>query len=297
MIKRIVEISSEAHICHKNRQLVVRQIDREDAQVPIEDLGVLVLNDPSITMSQRIMAELASANVAVILCDKKRLPVATLTPIEGNTLHTKTLAMQVQIKETTKKRLWKSIIQAKVRAQAGALDAAHINSGPLRAFAEKVKTGDTTNIEAQAARVYWQRLFGKDFRRDRYGQGPNALLNYGYTLMRSTVARAVLGAGFHPALGLHHRNQYNSFCLADDLIEPLRPAVDLHIYRLTNKGKNIPDISPESKRALLEVLTFNFKINGQGLPLTAALERYMATVRRVMSEEQRNIKKAEFPIR
>lgn len=297
MIKRIVEIANEAHICHKNRQLIIRQIDREDAQVPIDDLGVLVLNDPSITMSQRIMAELAAANVAVILCDKKHLPVATLAPIEGNTLHTKTLHMQVGVKDTTKKRIWKAIVQAKVRAQAEALDSAHIGSGPLMAFAEKVKTGDTTNIEAQVARIYWQRLFGKSFRRDRYGGGPNAMLNYGYTLMRSTVARAVLGAGLHPALGLHHRNQYNSFCLADDLIEPLRPAVDLHVFRLTNKGRNIPEISPESKRALLEVLTFDFKINGQGLPLTAALERYMATIRRVMGEEQKEIKKAEFPTR
>jgi len=297
MIKRIVEIASEAHICHKNRQLVVRRADREDASVPIEDLGVLVLNDPSITMSQRIMSELASANVAVIICDRKRLPVATLAPLEGNTLHTKTLAMQVQAKETTKKRIWKAVVQAKVRAQATTLEAVHIGSGPLRAFADKVKSGDTTNIEAQAARVYWQRLFGRDFRRERHGTGPNALLNYGYTLMRSTVARAILGAGLHPALGLHHRNQYNSFCLADDLIEPLRPAIDLHIYGLTNKGRNIPELSPEAKRALLEVLTFDFRINGQGLPLTAALERYTATIRRVMGEEQREIKQAEFPTR
>jgi CRISPR-associated protein Cas1 len=297
MIKRIVEIANEAHICHKNRQLVVRQLDKEDAQVPIEDLGVLVLNDPSITMSQRIMAELAAANVAVIICDTKKLPVATLAPLEGNTLHTKTLAMQVQIKDTTKKRIWKSIVQAKVRAQAHTLDAAHIGCGPLNAFAEKVKSGDPTNIEAQAARIYWQRLFGKNFRRERYGAGANALLNYGYALMRSTVARAIVGAGLHPALGVHHRNQYNSFCLADDLIEPLRPSIDLHIYKLTNKGKNIPEISPEAKRALLEVLTFDFKIGGQGLPLMAALERYTATIRRVMSEEIKEIKRTEFPTR
>lgn len=290
MIKRIIDIGSPARLTMKNRRMVIDRDGFEPAAVPIEDLGVLILDHPAITPTLSLLAACAENNVAVLICDGKHMPGSVLLPLAGNSLHSRTIARQVEITESARKRMWRSIVQAKIRGQAMALRHATGNDQPLRAYAARVRSGDPDNIEAQAARVYWQRLFGPAFRRDTDAPGVNALLNYGYAVMRAAVARAVVGAGLHPSLGLHHRNQYNSFCLADDLIEPLRPAIDLRVRSLCKLlQQDEPEMTTENKRALLEILNYHFTINGQCLPLMAALHRYAASVRGAISGEEKRV--------
>lgn len=270
-------------------------VDREGfdlAAVPIEDIGVLILDHPQITHTQGLLAACSENNVALLVCSEKHLPSAILLPLEGNSLHSKIIAQQAQVTEPTCKRLWQAIVRAKIREQAKALLLSTGDDSPLPAYAKRVKSGDTENIEGQAARIYWQKLFGQDFRRDPKTPGINILLNYGYAVMRAAVARAIVSTGLHPSLGLHHHNQYNSFCLADDLVEPLRPAVDLKVYELCKKLPEEPALTTENKRVLLETLSADCVMNGQRLPLMTSLHHYAASVRKVICGEH---KRMEIP--
>lgn len=289
MIKRIVEISNPARLSLKNQQMVVDREGFDLAAVPIEDIGVLILDHPQITHTQGLLAACSENNVALLVCSEKHLPSAILLPLEGNSLHSKIIAQQAQVTEPTCKRLWQAIVRAKIREQAKALLLSTGDDSPLPAYAKRVKSGDTENIEGQAARIYWQKLFGQDFRRDPKTPGINILLNYGYAVMRAAVARAIVSTGLHPSLGLHHHNQYNSFCLADDLVEPLRPAVDLKVYELCKKLPEEPALTTENKRVLLETLSADCVMNGQRLPLMTSLHHYAASVRKVICGECRRM--------
>ncbi len=285
MIKRIVEISNPARLSLKNQQMVV---DREGfglATVPIEDMGVLILDHPQITHTQGLLAACAENNVALLVCSEKHLPNAVLLPLEGNSLHSKTISQQARVTTPTRKRLWQAIVQAKIREQAKVLLQATGDGNPLPAYAKRVKSGDPENIEAQVSRIYWQRLFGTAFRRDFDAPGINRLLNYGYAVIRAAVARAIVSTGLHPSLGLHHHNQYNSFCLADDLVEPLRPAVDIKVHDLSKTYQDEPALTPENKRALLKTLSADCVVNGQRLPFMTSLHHYAASVRKVICDE------------
>lgn len=292
MIKRIVEISNPARLSLKNQQMMVDREGFDLAAVPIEDIGVLILDHPQITHTQGLLAACSENNVALLVCSEKHLPSAILLPLEGNSLHSKIIAQQAQVTEPTCKRLWQAIVRAKIREQAKALLLSTGDDSPLPAYAKRVKSGDTENIEGQAARIYWQKLFGQDFRRDPKTPGINTLLNYGYAVMRAAVARAIVSTGLHPSLGLHHHNQYNSFCLADDLVEPLRPAVDLKVYELCKKLPEEPALTTENKRVLLETLSADCVMNGQRLPLMTSLHHYAASVRKVICGEH---KRMEIP--
>ncbi len=292
MIKRIVEISNPARLSLKNQQMVVDREGFDLAAVPIEDIGVLILDHPQITHTQGLLAACSENNVALLVCSEKHLPSAILLPLEGNSLHSKIIAQQAQVTEPTCKRLWQAIVRAKIREQAKALLLSTGDDSPLPAYAKRVKSGDTENIEGQAARIYWQKLFGQDFRRDPKTPGINILLNYGYAVMRAAVARAIVSTGLHPSLGLHHHNQYNSFCLADDLVEPLRPVVDLKVYELCKKLPEEPALTTENKRVLLETLSADCVMNGQRLPLMTSLHHYAASVRKVICGEH---KRMEIP--
>ncbi|TVM03530.1 MAG: type II CRISPR-associated endonuclease Cas1 [Candidatus Brocadia sp. WS118] len=289
MIKRIVEISNPARLSLKNRQMVVEREGFDSATVPVEDMGVLILDHPQITHTQGLLAACAENNVALLVCSEKHLPCAILLPLEGNSLHSRTIAQQAQVTEPTRKRLWQAIVQAKIREQAKVLLKATGDGNPLPAYAKRVKSGDTENVEAQASRIYWQRLYGPAFRRDFDAPGINRLLNYGYAVIRASVARAIVSTGLHPSLGLHHHNQYNSFCLADDLVEPLRPAVDMKVYELWKRHQGEPALTPENKRALLETLSADCVMNGQRLPFMTSLHHYAASVRKVICGEHKRV--------
>lgn len=293
MIKRIIEISSPARLSLKNQQMVVEREGFETTTVPIEDLGILILDHPQTSHTQGLLTACSENNVAVVICDRKHMPSALFLPLDGNSLHSKTISQQIQITEPIRKRLWQSIIKAKIREQAKVLQNTVGDNHPLPSYAERVKSGDPENLESQAARIYWQKLFGENFRRDPDGDGINILLNYGYAIMRAAVARAIVSTGLHPSLGLHHHNQYNSFCLADDLVEPLRPAVDIKVHQLCKRMSNHLEfplkLTPDNKRYFLEILSQNFIINGTPLPLMVALHRYTASVKKAICGEDKKL--------
>lgn len=293
MIKRTVEISNPARLSLKNRQMVFGREGFDLAAVPIEDLGILILDHPQITHTQGLLAACSENNVAVLVCNSKHLPVSILLPLEGNNLHSRTIARQAQIAEPSRKRLWQAIIRAKIREQAKALFRSTGDNNPLPDYVKRVKSGDPDNIEAQVSRIYWQRLFGTAFRRDFDAPGINSLLNYGYAVMRAAVARAIVSTGLHPSLELHHHNQYSSFCLADDLLEPLRPAVDIKVFELYQNLQDEPALTSGNKQTLLEILSGNCSINSQQLPIMTSLHHYAASVREVICGEH---KRVEIPV-
>ena len=224
MIKRIIDISEAAYVRLKHQQLVIEKQSEIVGQVPIEDLGVLILQHPAIVLTQQLIVACQKNKVVIVFCDEKHLPYSLILPIgEGHTLHNKILKQQMAISEPTRKRLWQKIVQHKIKEQEQTLVMLNKESTRLSFLSTQVKTGDSGNCEAIAAQAYWKLLFGKAFKRDADLDGVNSLLNYGYAIIRAAVARSICGAGLHPTIGLFHTNQYNALCLADDLMEPFRP--------------------------------------------------------------------------
>nr|MBO2487478.1 type II CRISPR-associated endonuclease Cas1 [Gammaproteobacteria bacterium] len=284
MIKRTVEISQPSYLSVKNRQLVIEQEGRQAGTVPIEDLGVLIIDNRAVTCTQGVLIACWQENVVVVLCDERHVPGALLLPISGHSLHQKILRQQITASASCKKRLWQRIVRAKIEGQAAVLRSIGEEYRGLLAMARRVRSGDAGNLEAQAARAYWLRLFGSGFRRDRSSEGINTLLNYGYSVVRAATARAIVGAGLHPGLSIFHRNQYNSMALADDLVEPLRPLVDLRVRELSDEG--VLELNRESKTRLLESLSWPVRMGDSRCPLLVALHQYAATVRACLAGER-----------
>ena len=294
MIKRIIEVSTSAKISCKNKQLVVCRPEEADASIPIEDIGILILDNPAITHTQGALNACAANNVAVIICDTAcHVPTAMLLPLQGHSLQSKAMYLQTSASLPTKKRLWQTIVRIKINQQAKVLKSVSGKSSAMLRLAGKVKSGDPENVEAQAAKLYWRTLFGNQFRRNRDAPGINALLNYGYAIMRASVARAIVGAGMHPTLGIHHHSQYNSFCLADDLLEPLRPFIDIKVYEIYQLGGEQLKLERKNKLTILECLDWQTTINDQKMPLMVALHYYAASVRQILANET---KKLEIPL-
>lgn len=254
MIKRTIDISQASYLNLKNRQLQIDQHGETVGTVPVEDLGILILQHPAITITQGVLLACQKNNVAVVFCDERHLPYSTLLPIsEGHQLHNKVLQQQISITQPTRKRLWKEIVQEKIRQQMLTLDRFHLNSRPLEWLVKRVKPGDPDNCEAEAAQRYWRTLMGETFIRDRDANDSNQLLNYGYSIIRAMVARALVGTGLHPALGLFHHNQYDGLALADDLMEPLRPWVDTVVFQQLQQNPEVM-LDQSSKKVLLSLL-------------------------------------------
>ncbi len=285
MIKRIIEISTApVYLSVKNKQLILKREGEVVGSVPIEDMGVLIVDHPGCTYSHAALNELLANNVAVVICGKNHHPNGLLLPLDTNSLQSERFRVQVAAKVPTKKRLWKQVVQAKIRNQAWCLDQCEKEGGEgLRFLAEKVKSGDTENHEAQAAARYWKSLFGPDFRRRRDGLPPNGMLNYGYTVLRAAVARALCGGGMHPSFGLHHHNRYNAYPLADDVMEPFRPLIDWEVCKHWQAGEN--SMTPEIKQALLGVLSQDVFLSGESRPLMNALHLLSANLLRSLAGE------------
>jgi CRISPR-associated protein Cas1 len=290
MIKRIVEISSAAHLAFRDNQLVIRRREESSESrenlVSLEDLGVLIVDSQEVTYTQRLILECAIQNVALLICDLRHLPTAFLLPFEGNHLHSKTIRDQTVVRLPIKKRIWQTIVRAKIQQQADLLEALQCGGSALQLLIQKVKSGDQTNIEAQAARMYWPKLFGAAFRRDREESGINGLLNYGYAVLRAAVARAIVGTGLYPAFGIKHSNQYNTLCLADDLMEPLRPLVDQVVYGVEVETVELPDETPrstkEKRHAVLQFLMSNLLFSDRVIPLIPAIQLYAASFKEAL---------------
>lgn len=256
MLVRIVEIADDSrHLSALRGLMVVRSTEGEREElgrVPLDDIAAVIANAHGLSYTNNLLVALAERGIPFVLCAANHNAIGMLLPIEGNFEQSKRIEAQIAAKVPLHKRLWASIIRSKLTQQAAVLDAVGLPSVPLKALVEKVKSGDPENIEAQGARRYWTLLFGSDFRRDRNADGINSLLNYGYTVFRAATARAVIAAGLHPSIGLHHSNDSNAMRLVDDLIEPFRPMVDLMVWHLWRK--NDAEVNPETKRLLVSTL-------------------------------------------
>ena len=284
MIRRTVEISSPSHLRVENEQLVIERDGQRLGQVPLEDLGVLVIDHPHATMSRHLLSSCARHDVTVVVSDEKHLPSAIVLPIEGHSVQAETMRAKAAMSEPTRKRLWQQVVRAKIAAQAFVLaESTNGMPTPLDGMGAKVRSGDPDNMEGQAARLYWPRMFGEEFRRDPDQDGINALLNYGYAIVRAATARAVCAAGLHPSLGLHHHNRYDALCLASDLMEPARPLVDRIVLALVSDGASL-EVNAATKEALLTVVHERVLVDKREFPLLLALQTLAVSVRRVITE-------------
>ncbi|MGB8226913.1 MAG: type II CRISPR-associated endonuclease Cas1 [Sedimentisphaerales bacterium] len=322
MIKKIIEISRErTSLSIKLSQLIIRQDGQEEKTIPCEDIGVLLVDNQATNYTHCVFTELLKCGAAVVLCDNNHLPSGMLLPIEANTIQTERYAKQINAKEPLKKKLWQQIVRAKIKHQAKLVkDNTQIYKA-LSALLSHVRSGDPSNIEARASKLFWNayiqsmsgtvilneprhsdgganltntgRDFLSEFKRDSEGKPPNNLLNYGYMVMRAAVARAICSAGLLPSVGLHHRNKYNAFCLADDLVEPFRGFVEAKVREIIKSGEDYEELTQAIKARLLETLYEEVEISDYKGPLMVGLHRTAASLVRCFCGEQKEI---ELPV-
>lgn len=292
MIRKTVEFSTPGtRLSVAHRQLVVERPDLPKATLPIEDLGVVIVDDVRAIYTQSVFLELLAAGVTVMVTGRDHLPAGMMLPLDAHHVQTERHRAQVETSVPVRKRAWQAIVRAKIVQQANVLSHFTGNHGGLAPMARRVRSGDPENLEAQAAQRYWPRLFGTAFRRQRGADGVNALLNYGYAVIRAAVARAIVAAGLIPSLGVHHRHRANPFCLADDLLEPYRPYVDWRVRQLASKdGEGVPDLAERATRAeLLSLLNETIRVGGRREPLLLALHTSAASLCRALTGGDRSL--------
>jgi CRISPR-associated protein Cas1 len=288
MLGRIVEIAQDNRRLSVERGfLVIRDDQQELGSIPLDDIAAVVGNAHGITYTNNVLVALAERKVPLVITAANHMPVAFLWPIDGH--HAQAGRMDTQLAATLplRKRLWSQIVRAKLQQQASVLEACGESPTLVTALINKVRVGDPENIEAQAARRYWSRVFGEDFRRNQDGDGINALLNYGYALLRSATARAVLTAGLHPSLGLFHSNQQNAMRLVDDLMEPFRPFVDWRVRELRRAGNE--QLKPETKRTLAHGLYFDLDTIAGRTPLMVCIQKLATSLTQAYSGENERL--------
>ena len=292
MIKRTLYFGDPAYLSTQLDQLVVFLPETEEKKtVPIEDIGVVILDHQQITISQALIAKLLNHNVALITCDQTHHPSGLLLTLDGHTLQSQKFKEQIQASKPLLKQLWQQTIECKIENQAALLEKQGIEVGNMKRWVQEVKSGDTTNREARAAVYYWNKVFTQfpEFTRDRFGLPPNHLLNYGYAILRAIVARSLVGSGLLPTLGIHHRNQYNAYCLADDIMEPYRPFVDQLVVKIIDENGHFLDMGKNIKTQLLQIPTLDVEIDRQKSPLMVAVQRTTASLSKCFAGEIRKI--------
>lgn len=298
MVKRTLYFGSQAYLHTRNEQLVIeKHAEDECISIPIEDVGLIILDNPQLTLTSTVLSKLLEKNVGVITCDKSHHPTGMLLNLDGNTLQQKIFAAQIEASQPLKKKLWQQTVRAKIINQADLLRRVQRSGAlSLRNLAKEIKSGDAENHEAQAAALYWKQLFVPEikFQRNRFGFPPNNLLNYGYAVLRGLVARSIVGSGLLPTLGIFHRNQYNAYCLADDIMEPYRPFVDMLVVSIFNADSPSSDISQDQKKTLLSLPVMDVLMKGQRSPLMTAVQRTTASLARCFQEKSQNISYATF---
>lgn len=292
MLRRTIEFSTPGtRLSVALRQLVIERPEMPKATLPIEDLGVLIIDDARASYTQSVFIELLAAGATVMVTGRDHLPVGMMLPLDAHHVQTERHRAQVTVSEPVKKRAWAAIISAKIAQQGAVLAHFTGNDDGFVPMAKRVRSGDPDNLEAQAAQRYWPRLFGRDFRRDRDADGVNALLNYGYAVIRAATARSVVASGLIPSLGVFHRNRGNPFCLADDLFEPFRPFVDWRVRRLIDDhdGKTPPLDDKATKAALLSLFNETIVIGGRRNPILVAIQLSAASLARVLTGEGKDL--------
>jgi CRISPR-associated protein Cas1 len=307
LIKKTLYFGNPAYLSSTDNQLVIKMPEVEKSNlpnfvkdnavrtIPIEDIGIVILDNKQITISQNLISQLLNNNAAIITCDDSKMPVGLLLPLEGNSIQSERFRDQIESSLPLKKQLWQQTVQAKIMHQEVVLKSVlQEEQNNMIIWANSVRSGDPDNYEARAAAYYWSNLFPTipNFTRNRNGVPPNNLLNYGYALLRAIIARALVGSGMLPTLGIHHRNRYNAYCLADDIMEPYRPFVDKKILEIISKSKDYTLITHEIKVELLKLATEDVIINGQKSPLQVAATITTASLYKCFSGE---LKKIVYP--
>ncbi len=289
MLKRAIYFSNPFCLSLRNNQMIVYSKEMPDMQqsIPIEDIGVVVLEHQQTTVTLPLLNALSDNNVAVIFCGDNRLPNAMLLNLDSNRTQGEHYRDQVEAGEPLKKGLWRQIVEAKIRNQAALLLKLGKDGNKLKPYYQNVKSGDSDNREGVAAKIYWTELFGSGFVRAREGVEPNNLLNYGYTILRAAVARSLMGSGLFPAFGIFHRNRYNAFPLADDIMEPYRPYVDEIVFRLYAEGDT--QLTKEVKGELLRLLFVDTRFDKLLRPLDVGLTFTAASLAKCFAGKQKRI--------
>ena len=304
MIKRTLCFSNPTYLSLRQMQMLIRfpeiinqegipQKLKDEAQVtiPVEDIGVVVLDHKQITITQGLMAALLENNCAVVTCDDRHMPVGLHLPLMGNSIQNERFRAQLDASLPLQKQLWQQTVQQKILNQAAILQSIGIEQRNMQAWAKDVKSGDADNLEGRAAAYYWRNLFPSlpDFVRGKEEEPPNNLLNYGYAIVRAVVARSLVSAGLLPTLGIHHHNRYNAYCLADDIMEPYRPYADKAVIDIMQSGADYKELSTEIKRSLLGIPVMEVVINGTRSPLMTAAQTTANSLVKCFTGEMRKL--------
>lgn len=276
MIKRTLFFGNPAYLSTKNEQIVISYPDKEQETktVAIEDVGVIVLENQQITITNGLLEKLVNNNVALINCDQQHLPIGLLMPLNGHTEQSERFKNQINASIPLKKNLWQQTISSKISNQGELLREKGIPMRKMELWAKEVTSGDSLNHESRAAVFYWQNLFQiENFNRGQKGDPPNNLLNYGYAILRAITARAIVSSGMLPTLGIFHRNKYNAYCLADDIMEPYRPFVDKIVCQIMETEDAIEELTVEIKKQLLSIVSIDVLIDDKRSPLMVAMSR------------------------
>ncbi len=288
MIGRIVEVADDRRHLFMHRGFMVVQDSegerKELGQVPLDDIAAVIANAHGLSYTNNLLVALSERGAPFVLCAANHNAVGMLLPIEGNFEQAKRIEAQIAASLPTHKRLWAAVVKSKLEQQAAALEATGAPTAPLTALIARVKSGDPENVEAQGAQRYWRLLFGDVFRRDQDGGGLNGMLNYGYTVLRACTARAVIAAGLHPSIGLHHSNDNNAMRLVDDVMEPFRPIIDLKIWHLRRNGEDT--VTPETKRALVRTLFDDMQTEAGATPVMVCAQKLATSLAQVYLGER-----------
>ena len=297
MIKKTLYFGNPAYLSLRLEQLVIKTQKQEDngesltRTIPIEDVGVVVLDHRQITITQGVMEKLLENNCAVITCDSRHLPVGLLLPLVGNTVQNERFRSQTDSSLPLRKQLWQQTIQAKIANQAAVLEySTSRRHGNMLAWVSQVKSGDSDNVEARAATYYWKTIFPErpDFLRGQFEDDPNGLFNYGYAVLRAVVARSLVMSGLLPTLGIHHHNRYNAYCLADDIMEPYRPYVDRLVLDIIAEDGTL-SLTQSAKLRLLSIPVLDVEIDGHPSPLMVAVSTTTASLAKCFGGDLRKI--------
>ena len=297
MIKRTLCFSNPTYLSVKLNQLVISFPEKEEKKtIPIEDIGVVILDSPQITVTQTVLVKLLENNTTVVTCNSSHHPIGLQLCLDGNTLQSERFQKQISASEVLKKNLWQQTIQSKIYNQAMFLQELGIPVRNMLLWSRSVTSGDTKNHEARAAAYYWENLLQShdNFKRERFGEYPNNFFNYTYAILRAIVARNLVGSGLLPTLGIHHKNKYNAFCLADDIMEPYRPYADRLVLETIQKYPDTEDINKEIKSMLLTLPVIDVKINKQQRPLLVAVTETTASLAQCFAGKRRKIKYPTF---
>jgi CRISPR-associated protein Cas1 len=301
MIKRTLYFGNPCRLYKRIEQLVIEKEDEVEGRItttiPIEDIGVTIFDNQQISVTHGLLEGLLNNNTAVITCDSRHMPIGLLLPLTGNTTQNERYRLQIDASAPLCKKLWQQTIVAKISNQATLLNKKDANTKNMLYWASEVKSGDTENHEARAAAYYWSQLFPPElnFRRERIGEPPNNLLNYGYAILRAIIARSLVASGLLPTLGIHHSNKYNAYCLADDIMEPYRPFVDQVVLGIVQNGEKYNELDKAIKGKLLTVPAMDVFINGNKSPLMIAAQQTTASLFQCFEGTLRKIAYPEFP--